>query len=184
MSTEGTERVRLGGMALRNGIFVHSFDHWAAAVRTPEGELRVASGRKLELPPVLLSIPGLRGLLRVGEVAYMMPVVRRSLPEARLPLEGASTAAALAGSVVLSRALRRSRLSPLPAEIIGAGLSLAPALASLRGSQVAGYHGAEHKAIGGYEHGRAAEQATKEHDRCGSHMVGPFWRQPSSGTSS
>ena len=42
----GAEKVRLGGMALRNGIFVHSLDHWAAAVRTPEGDLRMASGRK------------------------------------------------------------------------------------------------------------------------------------------
>ena len=74
----------------------------------------------------------------------------------------------------LSRAIRGSRLSPLTAELLGASLALVPAMASLRGSQVAGYHGAEHKAIGGYEHGQAAEQATKEHDRCGSHMVGPM----------
>jgi len=174
VSTEATERVRLGGMALRNGIFVHSFDHWAAAVRTPDGELKVASGRKPELPAALLAIPGIRGVLRVAEATYLMPIVRRALPEARLPLEGGSTAAALAGTVVLSRALRRSRLTPLTAEILGASLALAPALASLRGSQVAGYHGAEHKAIGGYEHGNAAEQATKEHERCGSHMVGPM----------
>jgi len=174
VSAESTERVRLGGMALRNGIFVHSLDHWAAAVRTPGGEVKIASGRKPELPATLLAVPGLRGLLRVAEAGYLMPIVRRSLPEARLPVEGATTVAALAATVMLSRAVRRSRLSPLQAEILGAGLSLAPALASLRGSQVAGYHGAEHKAIGGYEHGRSAELATKEHDRCGSHMVGPM----------
>jgi uncharacterized protein YqhQ len=75
---------------------------------------------------------------------------------------------------MLARAVRRSGLGVIPAEILGAGLSLAPALASLRGSQVAGYHGAEHKAIGGYEHGDASVDATKEHERCGSHMVGPM----------
>jgi uncharacterized protein YqhQ len=174
VSTAGAEKVRLGGMALRNGIFVHSFDHWAAAVRTPEGELRLASGRKPEIPERLLAVPGVRGVARVAEIAYLLPIVRRKLPEARLPLEGATTLGALAASVALSRAVRRTSLSPLPAELIGAGLSLAPALASLRGSQVAGYHGAEHKAIGGYEHGEAAADATKEHERCGSHMVGPM----------
>src|SRR5690349_14646379 len=174
VSTAGAEKVRLGGMALRNGIFVHSFDHWAAAVRTPEGELRLASGRKPEIPERLLAVPGVRGVARIAEIAYLLPIVRSKLPEARLPLEGATTLGALVASVALSRAIRRTSLSPLPAELLGAGLSLAPALASLRGSQVAGYHGAEHKAIGGYEHGEAAADATKEHERCGSHMVGPM----------
>jgi uncharacterized protein YqhQ len=174
VSTNEEQPVRLGGMALRNGIMVHSLDHWAAAVRTPDGELRLASGRKPELPQSLLAVPGLRGVLRVAEAGYLLPIVRKRLPEARLPLEGASTAGALLASVMLSRAIRRSRLGSLPAELLGAGLSLAPALASLRGSQVAGYHGAEHKAIGGYEHGDASVDATKEHERCGSHMVGPM----------
>ncbi len=44
MSAERSDKVRLGGMALRNGILVHSYDHWAAAVRTPEGEVKLASG--------------------------------------------------------------------------------------------------------------------------------------------
>ena len=161
-------------MALRNGIFVHSLDHWAAAVRTPEGELRLASGRKPELPAGLLAVPGVRGVARMAEMGYLLPIMRRRLPEARLPVEGAGSAAALGATVVVSRAIRGSRLSPLTAELLGASLALVPAMASLRGSQVAGYHGAEHKAIGGYEHGQAAQQATKEHDRCGSHMVGPM----------
>ncbi len=36
-------------MALRNGLLVHGPTHWAAAVRTREGELKVASGRKPDL---------------------------------------------------------------------------------------------------------------------------------------
>ena len=31
--TEPTEKLRLGGMALRNGLLVHGPTHWAAAVR-------------------------------------------------------------------------------------------------------------------------------------------------------
>ena len=38
--------IRLGGMALENGVLVHGPRHWACAVRTDEGELKVASGEK------------------------------------------------------------------------------------------------------------------------------------------
>ena len=49
--------------------------------------------------------------------------------------------------------------------------SLAPALVALRGEELTAYHGAEHVSIGSYETG---ERASKEHDRCGSHLVGPL----------
>jgi uncharacterized protein YqhQ len=42
---------------------------------------------------------------------------------------------------------------------------------ALRGSELAAYHGAEHISIGSYEHGAPRE---KEHERCGSHMLGPM----------
>jgi uncharacterized protein YqhQ len=170
----GGAPIRLGGMALRNGILVQSLDHWAAAVRTNEGDIKVASGRKPELPEWLVTVPGMRGVARVAEAVYLLPIVRRRLPEARLPMEGGTAAAAMAASIVLSRALRISKVRPLPAELLGAGISIAPALLSLRGSQLAGYHGAEHKAIGAYEKGTDDIDATKEHERCGSHLVGPL----------
>jgi uncharacterized protein YqhQ len=50
-------------------------------------------------------------------------------------------------------------------------LSVAPAALALRGPDVAAYHGAEHISIGTYEHGA---KAAKEHERCGSHLVGPL----------
>jgi uncharacterized protein YqhQ len=50
-------------------------------------------------------------------------------------------------------------------------LSLAPATLALRSSDLAAYHGAEHIAIGSYEHG---ERRAKEHERCGSHLIGPI----------
>jgi len=43
------EKLRLGGMALRNGLLVHGPTHWAAAVRDGSGEIKVASGRKPDL---------------------------------------------------------------------------------------------------------------------------------------
>ena len=39
------EKLRLGGMALRNGLLVHGPTHWAAAVRAGDGAIKVASGR-------------------------------------------------------------------------------------------------------------------------------------------
>src|SRR5918997_3177973 len=53
-------------------------------------------------------------------------------------------------------------------------LSLAPALLALRSGDLAAYHGVEHKAIAAYEDDGEAAEATKEHDRCGSHLVAPM----------
>jgi uncharacterized protein YqhQ len=170
----GEEKIRLGGMALRNGVLVHSLANWAAAVRGDDGEIHVASGRKPDIPDALVAAPVLRGIARMAEAAYLLPIVRRRLPEARLPIEAPGMGAALAGSALLAQAARRSRLSPALAESLAAAAALAPAMLALRGSQIAGYHGAEHKAIGGYERGADAADASKEHERCGSHMVGPM----------
>ena len=46
------DKLRLGGMALGNGLLVHGPTHWAAAVRTREGAIKVASGRKPRLHAV------------------------------------------------------------------------------------------------------------------------------------
>jgi uncharacterized protein YqhQ len=169
------QRLRLGGMALQNGILVHSFDHWAAAIRGQDGRIEVASGRKPELPRALTSTPLLRGVVRIAEAMALLPVIRTRLPGARLPMEGPATSGAIAASALASVAIRRS--SSLPAwvsESLVAGVGLVPALVALRASQTAAYHGAEHKTIGAYETGDAAAEATKEHDRCGSHLVGPL----------
>ena len=40
------EPLRLGGMALRNGLLIHGPGHWAAAVRTRDGAIASASGPK------------------------------------------------------------------------------------------------------------------------------------------
>ncbi len=36
------EPLKLGGMALRNGLLIHGPTHWAAAVRDGDGEIQVA----------------------------------------------------------------------------------------------------------------------------------------------
>jgi uncharacterized protein YqhQ len=164
------DRVRLGGLALENGVLVHGPTHWACAVRTEAGDLKVASGRKPFLAADV-GTPLLRGPARLAEVFALMPVIRRALPEARLPYQRPRVASALGVSAFVVRRLRHSRLAPSAREAVSAVVSLAPAVFALRGSTLASYHGAEHIAIGSYEHG---EPRTREHERCGSHLVGPL----------
>ena len=87
------EKLRLGGMALRNGLLVHGPTHWAAAVRDRHGVIHTASGPKPKLT-ALDGVPGLRGVARLGEAMAVIPLVRRALPQARLPFEHAGVAGA------------------------------------------------------------------------------------------
>jgi uncharacterized protein YqhQ len=165
------EKIRLGGMALQNGVLVHGPTSWALAVRTPDGELKVASGEK-RLRGAGVTNPLLRGPARLLDAMLLLPRIRRALPEARLPFERPAVIGAMLASGIAVRALRDSRrIGPLAKELLAGALSLAPATLALRGSSLAAYHGAEHITIGTYEHG---EPRGKEHERCGSHLVGPL----------
>jgi uncharacterized protein YqhQ len=168
------EKLRLGGMALRNGLLVHGPGHWAAAVRRDDGTIAVASGAKPRLRGRTAVVPGLRGMLRLGEAVAVIPLVKRALPEARLPFNDATVVVAMAAAATAGAALRR-RVRGVSGEAAVAAISLAPSLVALRGGELAAYHGVEHKAIGAYEQGAAdAREATKEHDRCGSHLIAPL----------
>jgi uncharacterized protein YqhQ len=165
------DKLRLGGMALRNGLLVHGPTHWAAAVRADDGSVKVASGRKPRVS-ALDGVPVVAGLARLAEGFAVIPLVRRTLPEARLAFEspsvlGVAAAAALAGKLLKS--------GGAAGEVGAAAVSLAPALFALRDGELAAYHGVEHKAIAAYEAGdEDAADAQKEHDRCGSHLVAPM----------
>jgi uncharacterized protein YqhQ len=166
-------KLRLGGMALRNGLLVHGPTHWAAAVRARDGSVQVASGRKPRVRG-LDAVPGLRGVARLGEAFVVIPLVKLALPEARLPFEsrsvlGVAAAASLGGSLL------KRRVRGLTGEAGAALISLAPIAFTLRNGDLAAYHGVEHKAIAAYESGAAdAADAQKEHERCGSHLVAPM----------
>jgi uncharacterized protein YqhQ len=180
MSTENA-KLRLGGMALRNGLLVHGPTHWAAAVRTDSGEIRTASGRKLRLRR-FDSLPGIRGLTRLGEAMAVIGLVKRALPEARLPFQDPSVAGVAAGASLAGAALRR-RSPGMLGEAAIAALSMTPALFALRGGELAAYHGVEHKSIAAYEQGSDdAALAAKEHERCGSHLVAPMLAANVAGT--
>jgi uncharacterized protein YqhQ len=166
--------LRLGGMAMRNGLLVHGPTSWAAAARAPEGTIRVASGTKPTFPGPASSMPILRGPLRLAEGFAFIPIARRSLPVARLPFEDLRVLAAAFVATAASAAIRRARAPLALREALAAGLGLMPALIALRGSDLAAYHGVEHKAIGGYERGVDPGEVAKEHERCGSHLVAPM----------
>ena len=164
------EKLRLGGMALQNGVLVHGPRTWGAAVRLPDGTIKTASGPKPRLG-VGDSVPLVRGALRLAEAFAVLPAMKRGLPEARLPFERPAVAVALVAASTGASLVRRSSLPLVPREAAVVMASLAPALVALRGEELTAYHGAEHVSIGSYETG---ERASKEHDRCGSHLVGPL----------
>jgi uncharacterized protein YqhQ len=166
-----SEKIRLGGMALANGVLVHGPTAWACAVRLPDGTLRVESAPK-RFRSADVQSPLLRGPAKLAEVFLLLPELRRSLPEARLPFEKPRVLTAMVASAAIAGLARGSRsLTPAAQEVVATVASLAPAALALRGGELAAYHGAEHISIGTYEHGEARE---REHERCGSHLLGPL----------
>ena len=101
------EKVRLGGMALLNGVLVHGRNAWACAVRTPAGELKVASAYK-SLRANQVRSPLLRGPPRFAEMFALLPAIRRRLPEARLPFQRAQVIGSMVASALAVRAVRGS----------------------------------------------------------------------------
>jgi uncharacterized protein YqhQ len=151
-------------------VLVHGPTAWAVAVRLPDGRLKVVAERKRVIGSGLKT-PLLRGPARLAESFAFLPRVKRALPEAELPFEGRRALASLVASAVVLQAVRRTRAAGAVKELAGAVLSIAPAMLTLRQGAVAAYHGAEHIAIGSYEHG---EPRAREHERCGTHLVGPL----------
>lgn len=157
-------------MALRNGVVVHGPTSWGAAVRLTNGTVRAATGRVPRVGPHVTT-PFVRGPVRLAESFALLPAVKRALPEARFAFERPVVVGALVAGGMAASAARRAPLSTGLRETLAAIASITPAVLSLRGGELTGYHGAEHVSIGSYESGG---RATKEHDRCGSHLVGPL----------
>jgi uncharacterized protein YqhQ len=210
---EADKPLRMGGIALGNGLILLSERHWAAAIRERDGEVSVASGKMPKIgsgtddvgrwsPD---SLPLWRGLARFGDSLLVLGLVKLRLPAAQLPVQGGRVVGALAGSLAASSVLKS--IAPKSVLIQETGKAVAafvPAMLALRNSSISAYHGAEHKVIGSREtssrmewtpaqsceRGRngatvaemgesnqgtaASARAGKEHDRCGSNLVGPL----------
>jgi uncharacterized protein YqhQ len=179
-----SEKLRLGGMALRNGLLIHGPTHWAAAVRDENGEVVVASERKAELAPKLAQrVPLLRGPLKLAEAMAVLPLVRRRMPAARLPFEDKRVLGAIGGTLILTALLRRRFTSGALRESVVQVLGAMPAVVALSDRDLAAYHGVEHKAIAAYEQGvDDPASVPKEHDRCGSNLIAPMMLLSAGGT--
>ena len=168
------EPLRLGGMALGNGLLVHGPTTWAAAVRRRDGTIGVASGRKPRLRGGVDRRAGRAGRGAAGRGDRGHPARQARAPGGAAALRGPARRAAAVVASAGGAAVRRRSAGP-GAEAAVAALSVLPSLVALHGGEVAAYHGVEHKAIAAYEQGDGdARDATKEHDRCGSHLMAPL----------
>ena len=154
------EKLRLGGMALSNGVLVHGPTSWACAVRTDDGRLKVVAERKRIIGSGIQS-PLLRGPARLAEAFAFLPHLKRALPEARLPFERGPVLGSMLAGTVLVNIVRRTQLGDGAKEMLAGLVALAPAVLSLREGSLAAYHGAEHIAIGSYEHDERAREGAR-----------------------
>jgi uncharacterized protein YqhQ len=165
------DKLRLGGMALRNGLALFGPTSWAAAVRTPDGDIRVESGPRPRFR-VADRVPLARGVVRMSEMLAALPVIRRRLPEARLSFEHGGVMTATVLCAALATVVKRR--GGLRAELGSTLIGIVPSLVTLRNRELVRYHGAEHKTVAGYERGVEASATDKEHERCGTHLVAPL----------
>ena len=165
------EKLRLGGMALRNGLALFGPTSWAAAVRTADGGIRVASGPRPRFRAAD-RVPLARGVVRMTEMLAALPVIRRRLPDARLSFEHGGVASATLVCAALATVVKRR--GGLRGELGSTLIGIVPSLITLRSRELVRYHGAEHKTVAGYERGVDAADAAKEHERCGTHLVAPL----------
>jgi uncharacterized protein YqhQ len=174
-SGEPAEPMRLGGMALKNGLLIHGPTSWAVAARAADGGIEVASGAKPRFARGRLArIPLVRGALRLAEAFAVIPAARIGLPSARLPFEDLSVIGTMAASGAASSAIRRLGPPTARRELAISAIGSLPALAALRNHDLAAYHAVEHKAIAGYERGLDPAEVPKEHQRCGSNLIVPM----------
>jgi uncharacterized protein YqhQ len=174
-------QLKIGGMALENGVMFQTERHWAMAVRDPDGGISIASGEKVSLGlSRVRKIPLLRGLVSLAETALVLP--KASSHGGRLPIMTRSpeVIASMIISVVGAIAVKnpKRKMSPLAEELVIGGLAVLPSLVALRRSRATEYHAAEHKSINAFEAsgGIDADQARgaeAEHARCGSNIIGP-----------
>jgi uncharacterized protein YqhQ len=171
------EKMRLGGMALRNGLLIHGPTSWGAAARAKDGSIDVASGKKPDFGGNRIAkVPILRGPVRLAEAFAVIPIARFSVPSSRLPFEDPRVIAAGIASTLIGNLIRGGRggkATPIR-EGLSATVGLLPSIVSLSGSDLAAYHAAEHKSIGGYEQDKDPADVPKEHKRCGSNLIAPM----------
>ena len=165
------EKIRLGGMALPNGVLVHGPHSWACAIRHEDGRIEVASARK-RLQASRIQNPLLRGPVRLAEALALLPQIKSEAP-------GGEAAAGVPAHACLDA--RRGGVRPRRARVgTAAGRTGAPGLGCLdRAGGASRCVRASSPRTTARSTSRSAptstaKRATKEHERCGGHLVGPL----------
>ena len=159
---------------MRNGLLVHGPAHWAVGIRGGDGDVHVFSGHKPHYEGPLTRVPGLRGIIRLAEAFALLPLIKKSAPQVKLPFEDLRVIAGMVVSSALAAAMRREGRLTAGRETAISIVGLAPTALAMRDSELAAYHGVEHKAIAAYEQDKDPTETPKEHERCGSNLVAPM----------
>jgi uncharacterized protein YqhQ len=190
-----------GGQAVLEGVMMRGRDHWAVAVRRPDGSIHVEShevrsiGRRVRF----LDKPGLRGVLALGQALSIGVRALTISANQSVQDEEKLTPGQMAGSMVLAfvlftgvfvvgpylgfRTLRhgvsssvlRNVLEGLFRVLLFLGyIALIGRMKDIR--RVFEYHGAEHKTIAAYEHDEplvpeAVDRYSTLHVRCGTNFL-------------
>ena len=110
-SAETPTKLRLGGMALRNGLLVHGPTHWAAAVRDDARRGRASPPGRKPRVEAADGVPGVRGVVRLGEAFAVIPLVKRALPQAKLAVREPVACSASRPRASVAGALLRRRVA-------------------------------------------------------------------------
>lgn len=174
--------MRIGGMAMENGILFQTDRHWSLGIRDDDGSISVASGRKLGFSrrSKVKRVPFLRGMVTMAETVALLPQVHSRGGKLPIPARSPDVIASMLVSMVGSFILRNPKkpASPMLEELLLSAMAILPSLVALRKTHATQYHAVEHKSINAYEsHGflkkMDARGAVSEHPRCGSNIVGP-----------
>jgi uncharacterized protein YqhQ len=190
-----------GGQAVVEGVMMRGPDHWAVAVRRPDGDLHVESHeiRSIAQRHPTWKRPGLRGIVVLGQslaigVRALMIATNESLEEEeRLTRRQVGVSLAIAATLFVGVfILGPTTLFTWFEGRIGGGLWVNVLEGLFRVALFVGYlwligrtrdihrvfeyHGAEHKTIAAHEHGEplepeAIDRYPKEHVRCGTNFL-------------
>ena len=125
-----TTRCASAGWPCATGCSCTGPRHWAAAVRADDGSIAVASGPKPRVRGGVGRIAGVRGVVRLGEAMAVIPLVKRALPQARLPFQDATVVVAMGATAAAGVALGgapRDRRRGRPGRAVAGAVAHRPA---------------------------------------------------------
>jgi uncharacterized protein YqhQ len=190
-----------GGQAVLEGVMMRGRDHWAVAVRRPEGDLHL-EGHDIDSVAKryrVLRWPGLRGVIALGQALSIgikaLTISANQAAEEDEKLSPRQMAVSMTIALVIFIGVfvvLPAVVSNLARDEVGSGILLNVAEGIFRVLLFLGYlwlvgrmreirrvfqyHGAEHKTIAAYEHGAAliptsVDRFSTLHVRCGTNFL-------------